>query len=482
METKPLQSISEVMRELEGLASRSATKLSAAADELRDVFTELDRKLARHAEQTSDATSHAELRARPAPNLDELSDRLERIGPEALTLRERKLLLAAPGRLAEQQLRKLLRTFPTLAPYAARTCFSVWPRYVREPWGAAYEAAIRDQAASSELKVLAAQPVSTAQLLSRAAPGGETALAHSLPRSSIELAYERLKLRIGVRDSWLLSSSALAAWLTASMRRGDALDESLRVILRHNRLRALLLPTARSAAGAAAAVRSHVTVQAQTVAAFLAAAYSEPQQLSKSSLAALTDYLLRSTFDDPRAALRSEGWNEVSRLYEPGFRRLLASLCEQDLEVFFKHAMHEPDRHEFWLRYLPELERTGCVLDTALRKRLDAKLLQRPELHGAIERAYPFRRTSDAQAFFLVFRQIVVVEFSHSGNAAYVYKREWFEKRLEQRIRKGLVEDSDALKVMNNAAHRILHTRGWQNNTAAWLASEGVHARGRHYP
>ena len=144
--------------------------------------------------------------------------------------------------------------------------------------------------------------------------------------------------------------------------------------------------------------------------------------------------------------------------------------------------MHEPDRHDFWLRYLPELERTGYVLDSALRKRLDAKLLQRPELHGAIERVYPFRRTSDAQAFFLVFRQNVVVEFSHSGNAAYVYKREWFEMRLEQRIRKGLVENSYALKVMNDAAHRILHTRGWQNNTAAWLASEGVHARGRQPP
>jgi hypothetical protein len=257
------------------------------------------------------------------------------------------------------------------------------------------------------------------------------------------------------------------------------LDEPLEQILAHARLRALLLPAQSNASGTPA-VRTSLATHAQTVATLLAAACSSPPLLTGVSLAALTDFLLKSTFGDPRSPLRSDGWTEVSRLYEFGFRGLLASLCEQDLEFFFSQAMQEPDRHKFWLQYLSELERTGCVLDRTPQRRLYAKLQERPELHGAIDRAHAFVGASDVQAFYLVFRTIVVIEFSRKGNAAYVYTREYFEKQLEQRIRRGVVDDEAELKVQQDAKYRILHHKGsWQNDAAVWLASEGVHARAR---
>jgi hypothetical protein len=388
-----------------------------------------------------DVVSMVELRPRPPINLDEVVLRLNRLGPTALSGRERKRLLAAPQRLTEDQLDKILLAYPGLTQHAARTCFTYWPAYVREPWGQMYEAAVRRHAQRSRLQLLAGHNLSLSAVMSRSAPPGDAALAAVLPSANLAEAYESLRSHLGVRDSWLLSSSVLTEWLTARLRRKAFFEDPVKVMLQHERVRALLLPPPRRGS-AGPAVRSTMTTQAQTVATILAAAFSTPPLLGLSTLASLTDLLLKSTFDDPRSALRSEGWAEVRRLYEPGFKRLLAMLCEQDLQVFFDHAMNEPDRREFWLQYLHEIERTGCVLDPESRKRLESKLGGVEELRGAIDRAHRFKGSSKVQAFYLVFSTLVVVEFSDTDNAAYVYSREYFEKQIEPRIRTRAVDES----------------------------------------
>lgn len=469
--------IGRAVRELEQQTSRSNTNLQNACDELESLFTSVARQLSNTVAAMSDALSAAEVRPHPPIHLTELTERLDLRGASTLTMRERKLLVAAPERMNVRRLERLLDASPTLARYAARTCFMYWPHYVREAWGAVYESVLHSRSRELQLPLFAVAGLSASELLARTVPGVETALAARLPSVDIVQAYEQLKMAWGVRDSWLLSSSVINAWLLRRLQRSESLDQPLQQILQHERLRALLLPQPRNAPGPT--VRTNIEIQAQAVATFLAATFAGSALLSHASLAALTDWLLKSTFDDPRSPLRSQGWDEVNRLYEEGFRRLLASLCEQDLEMFFKHAMHEPDRHRFWLDYLSELERTGCVLDRGLRKRLDAKLQKLPALQGAIERTYPFSASSDVQAFYLVFRTVVVVEFSHSGNAAYVYPRALFENQIEQRIRKGLMEGASGLKLMRDAMHRILHHSSWQMDTATWLARQGVHARGR---
>lgn len=463
---------------LEQNGSRSSSSIQAACDELEAVFFGVAKQVSDAVARVSNSLSAADVRVKPPIDLTELTNRLDQRGANALTMRERKVLIANPERVNAMRLARLLDASPALAQCAARTCFMYWPHYIREPWGVEYESILQAYSTKTQLSLLSGSRIPTYELLARKVPGAETALAARLSSAGLVDAYEQLKMQFGVRDSWLLSSSVMNAWLVARLQRGASLDEPLQQILVHERLRALMLPQAKDVAGPS--VRTNITAQAQTIATFLGAAFSGSSLLAHRTLATLTDFLLKSTFDDPRSPLRSQGWEEVNRLYEEGFRRLLASLCEQDLDVFFKHAMHEPDRHRFWLDYLPELERTGCVLDRALRKRLDAKLHKLPELRGAIERTYPFSAASDVQAFYLVFRTLVVVEFSHSGNAAYVYPRVFFEKEIEHLIRKGTMGGASGLKKWpREAVHRIVHHNSWQMDTAAWLAREGVHARGR---
>jgi hypothetical protein len=158
---------------------------------------------------------------------------------------------------------------------------------------------------------------------------------------------------------------------------------------------------------------------------------------------------------------------------------MLSSLCEQDLEVFFNHAMNMPDRRTFWLRYLSEIERTGCVLNEKILKQLESKLRDTPELSGAIQRAYRFRHSSDTQAFFLVFANVVVVEFSDRNNAAYMYSREFFTKQLEPRIQSSQIENARELKRKEAFSSRILHHKGWQGEAPSILSDHGIHPR-RH--
>jgi hypothetical protein len=72
----------------------------------------------------------------------------------------------------------------------------------------------------------------------------------------------------------------------------------------------------------------------------------------------------------------------------------------------------------------------------------ESKLGGVEELRGAIDRAHRFKGSSKVQAFYLVFSTLVVVEFSDTDNAAYVYSRDYFEKQIEPRIRTMAVDES----------------------------------------
>jgi hypothetical protein len=69
------------------------------------------------------------------------------------------------------------------------------------------------------------------------------------------------------------------------------------------------------------------------------------------------------------------------------------------------------------------------------------------------------------------------VEFSDTGNAAYVYERAYFEARVEPSIRKQTVDDESDLSSKAEAIQTVLHHKGWETKTADWLAAQGIHAR-----
>ncbi len=458
-------------------AASSAARLGAAGLELTERFAILKRHSVREAERVSDASARRELQT-PRLDLAALATRLGKDGPESLSRRELKNLISVPGYLSKGTLLATFKLHPSLMHDAVRTCLVHWPRYVSETWGAEYEASAVGFGEIPQ-RVVRGHELNLAALLARSQTTGADYIASRLPTSSLSDAYEFLRARVGVRDTWLFASSVLATWIfRRSLESSKAsIDDDIASILRDERLRALLLPPLRDAKSPPP-VRSHTATQALVVATALAFGFTTAPRAQKPTLTALTTHLLSSTFLDPRDALRSEGWLEVARVNPHGFQQLLSSLCEQDLDLFFKHAMNEPDRRKFWLRYLASLERTACVLDRGLCQSLHDKLQGTPEAQGVLDRAYAFRGTSNVQAFILVFASIVVVEFSDNGNAAYIYTRDFFTKEIEPLLRSGKIDNFNGLKSPRRK-DRITHRGSWQSRAADLLATEGVHPRTR---
>lgn len=110
------------------------------------------------------------------------------------------------------------------------------------------------------------------------------------------------------------------------------------------------------------------------------------------------------------------------------YQAFLEELIREDLDFFFDRAMKESARKEFWLRYLKSIRRTVCVLDPPAYQNLQRGKAALPvELQAALARALKFHG-GVVSAFCLWFDGFVVVEFSHTGNAAYIYTRDDFEK------------------------------------------------------
>ncbi len=463
--------------EWQRLARGATSRLVAATQELEVIFRSVAERVRQSAAGVDEAVARADLKTRPVVGIDELVHRLEREGPGRLTTREQKSLVSTPHALRPDHLDAILRASPPLAHHAGRVCLAHWHNYVREPWGETYQRIVPRRAEPNMRLLESTLPLT--RLLAREAPAGDEQVATILPRDRVTEAYAQLKERLRVRDTWSFSSSVLRSWLAARARESGFLDAFVHDILDHERLRALLLPAPRSAAPGPT-VRSSLIAQVGVLVTALEAGLAQPPRLQhRATLGRLLHHVLESTFEDPRSALRSEGWSQVERQSPQSFRELLSSLCAQDLEFFFDHAMREPDRRKFWLGYLSEIERTGCVLDRAARRSMSAKLHAAPELQSALDRAYSFANASTAHAFFLVFRSFVVVEFSVDGHAAYVYPRDFFAQKMEPKIRTNRIESSRGLQWREHAVHRITHGGRWQESAAEWLRSAGVHRRGR---
>lgn len=174
----------------------------------------------------------------------------------------------------------------------------------------------------------------------------------------------------------------------------------------------------------------------------------------------LDDRLLTpgSTFGDPRTGA-SAGWLEVKALSPKAYAEFLASLIREDLQFFFDNAMQEPDRRSFWLRYLGSIQQTICVLDrttwSAMCKRVAALPLP---LQSAFRRSKRFDKDGVVSAFCLIFDRHVIVEFSMTGNASYVYPRSTFDEV----ITRDRFYDESALKNGNRAVKRLTHRTGWE--------------------
>ena len=459
------------------LVGEASARLRVSESSFEERLARAAATMAAFAQNVEVKQAVVELRPRPVIDLRACVVKLREQGPAALSGRERRAVISHPGHVAARDAEKVLQLWPKMMRHLLRACLSDWYQFKGQPWGADYLDLICTFAESSGIPLLEKSPIGPRGTLSRDTPSGDAQMAASLPARSIVEVYHYLHEELGLRDSWLYTGQVLASWFQIQLSRNTPLGETLDAIYGHRRLRALLIPADPHKGAGPAGVRVDPLTQAQVVATLLRAAFASQALLGQARLADLTSELFRSTFQDPRLPPLSHGWELVKQLAEPAFRRLLASLSEQDLEVFFSHAMNEPDRRKFWTSYLPQIERTGCVLDWDSQERLRAKLQASPELKGAITRSHRFKRASQVQAFFLVFQHVVVVEFSDNGNAAYVYEREYFEKAIEKSVRVGQCDAAPNLKVPAACLHKIRHQSGWQEKTAAWLSTRGIHSR-----
>jgi len=83
-----------------------------------------------------------------------------------------------------------------------------------------------------------------------------------------------------------------------------------------------------------------------------------------------------------------------------------------------------------------------------------------------------------AQAFVLYFDSHVIVEFSESGNASYVYERAKFETQFGRELRFGGIPNHSALKSKSAAHGRILHLGDWETKAEDDLQELGIRPSG----
>jgi hypothetical protein len=122
---------------------------------------------------------------------------------------------------------------------------------------------------------------------------------------------------------------------------------------------------------------------------------------------------------DPRLPRNDNRWQGVTKEAKDEFIRWLS---REDIEFFFEHVLprgSDPhQRKDFWLRYVRAVKRSRPLLNPLDRSRLRiVQLRKSQELghYGSVDGV--------TSAFLLDFGELLVIEFSVTGNACYVYRR-----------------------------------------------------------
>jgi hypothetical protein len=182
---------------------------------------------------------------------------------------------------------------------------------------------------------------------------------------------------------------------------------------------------------------------------------------------------------DPRLAYCAQNWRTVSPEAKEKF---LAWLAKDTLQFFFDTLVPNNDRNRrravFWLEYA---KKQGKIKDFQVAVSED----DRPRIRASRAKTIPSYsniRGGKASAFLMVFegwnhKEYVVIEFSETGHAAYIYERDVFEAS-GAKIRSNSFDMSEDLRRMNDAQDRILHlvdTRErWETKARRKLADLGI--------
>ena len=180
---------------------------------------------------------------------------------------------------------------------------------------------------------------------------------------------------------------------------------------------------------------------------------------------------------DPRLAYCAPNWRKIPEARE----RFLAWLAKETLQFFFDTLVPRNDtnrrRAEFWLEYA---KKQGKIKDFQVAVSEE----DRPKIRASRAKTIPSYSSitgGKTSAFLMIFEgygtDYVVIEFSETGNAAYIYPRKAFEARGIS-IRSNSFDLTDDLKRIAAAEDRIFHRiatiESWETKARKQLADLGI--------
>lgn len=183
----------------------------------------------------------------------------------------------------------------------------------------------------------------------------------------------------------------------------------------------------------------------------------------------LKAYVLRhKRLGDPRTREGALNWRFMS---VEASRRYLSWLAKDCINFFFNTILPNTNenrsRRDFWLQYHDRIKDFQVAVSEADALKVKANQHKTDLLyHSRID--HP-----TTSAFMMQFEgwggDYIVIEFSESGNAAYIYKRGDFEAQ-KLTLRTPRFAALNRLKF--DQTHRIFHSGSWESRTRYRLASE----------
>jgi hypothetical protein len=181
---------------------------------------------------------------------------------------------------------------------------------------------------------------------------------------------------------------------------------------------------------------------------------------------------------DPRLAYCAANWRTVP---SEAKERFLAWLAKDTLQFFFDTLVPKNDtnrrRAEFWLEYA---KKQGKIRDFQVAvSEVDHRKVRASR--AKIIPSYSTISSGNTSAFLMVFEgygtEYVVIEFSETGNAAYIYERKVFEASGVT-LRSNSFHLTEDLKRREEAKNRIWHRTDtlerWETKARRMLAELGI--------
>jgi hypothetical protein len=177
---------------------------------------------------------------------------------------------------------------------------------------------------------------------------------------------------------------------------------------------------------------------------------------------------------DPRLAGNAPNWRTVPLEAKEKF---LAWLAKETLQFFFDTLVPSNDenrrRAKFWLEYA---KKQGKIKDFQVAVS-DEDVYRIKASRAKTIPSYSRVTGGNTSAFLMVFegygKNYVVIEFSETGHAAYVYTREEFESS-GVKLRSYSFNLTADLRRMNDKETRIIHRGEWEPKARRILSELGI--------